>query len=216
MLAVLTAVLVMSNAENTATLVDAETLRPIARFPVGPGPHEVTVARDQRFAYVANAGTPSEKGHTVTVIDLARREVAATWDLGAGGQPHDVRASRDEQLVWAACAPTRSVVELDADDGSVVRTFATGADGGWMLAAAPDDRKLYVAHLEGGGISVIERRSGAVGFVATARGEMAMDVRPDGREVWAANLETGAVTVIDGKTDAVVATFGSGGTKPRR
>src|SRR5215470_6339379 len=212
--ALFAAVLVVSNAENTATLLDADTLLPIARFPTGKGPHEVTISRDQRFAFVANAGSQGALGRSITVIDLVRREVAATWDTGEGSQPHDLRASRDGRTVWVACAPLRAVLEIDADDGSIARTFPTGKDGGWMLVAAPDDRKLYVAHLEGGGISIIDHASGAVRFVATARGEMAMDVTSDGRELWAANVDTGTITVIDGRTDAVVGQFPSGGKAP--
>jgi DNA-binding beta-propeller fold protein YncE len=207
----LAAVLVVSTAERTATLVDTGTLRPIARFPTGVGPHEVTVSHDQRYAYIADAG-----GRTITVVDLARREVAATWDTGEGSQPHDLRASRDGAVVWAACAPLKAVLEIDADDGTIVRTFATGKEGGWMLAAAPDDARLYVAHLEGGGISIIERKTGTVRYVPTARGEMALDVSPDGRQAWAANLETGQISVIDARRGEVAATLSSGGKAPIR
>ena len=207
----LAAVLVVSTAERTATLVDAGTLRPIARFPTGAGPHEVTVSHDQRYAYIADAG-----GRTITVVDLARREVAATWDTGDGSKPHDLRASRDGAVVWAACAPLNAVLEIDADDGSIVRSFTTGKDGGWMVAAAPDDTRLYVAHLEGGGISIIDRKTGGVHFVATARGEMALDISPDGREAWAANIETGQLSVIDARRGDIVATLSSGGKSPIR
>jgi DNA-binding beta-propeller fold protein YncE len=205
------AVLVVSTAERTATLVDADNRRPIARFPTGVGPHEVTVSHDQRYAYIADAG-----GRTITVVDLARREVAATWDTGAGSQPHDVRASRDGAVVWAACGPLKAVLEIDSDNGAIVRTFTTGQDGGWMLAAAPDDAQLYVAHLEGGGISIIDRKTGGVRFIPTARGEMALDVSPDGREAWAANRETGQISVIDARRGDIVATLSSGGKGPIR
>jgi DNA-binding beta-propeller fold protein YncE len=204
--------LVASNAEDTVTLLDDATLRPIARFPTGSRPHEIAVSPDQRFAYVANTG---EVGRGITVIDLARREVAATWSTG-DHLPHDVRVSRDGELVWAACGPTRAVIELDADDGSLVRAFETGLEGGWMLAASPDDRTLFVAHLEGGAISAIDRASGTVSVHRTQPGEMGMDVAPDGAEVWVANVETGALTVLDPRADRIVASFASGGASPMR
>lgn len=216
--AALAAVLVVSNAERTATLVDATTLEPIARFPTDPGPHEVAASADQRYAYVANPGADpaAAPGRTITVIDLARRELADRWDTGEGSSPHDVRASRDGAVVWAACAPIRAVLELDADDGSLARRYDLAADGGWMLTATPDDRKLYVAHLEGGGISIIDRRDHRVRFVATAPGEMAMDVTPDGRELWAANVDSGRVTVLDTRSDAIVASFDARVKSPAR
>ena len=209
---------VASNGENTVTLLDPADLAPVARFPTGVGPHEIAVSPDQRYAYVADAGTgPSGKpGRTVTVVDLARREVKATYDLGAGSIPHDLALNRDGSILWAACAPERSVHEIDTDDGSPVRKWKTGVDGGWMLAASPSGAKLYVAHLEGGGVSVIDRERERVSFIRTRPGEMGIAVSPDGAEVWAANVETGGVTVIDARTDRVLARFASGGKAPLR
>jgi DNA-binding beta-propeller fold protein YncE len=207
---------VASSGESTVTLLDPSDLSPMARFPTGPGPHEVAVSPDHRHAYVADAGDPSSPGRTVTVIDLVRREVKATYDLGAGSLPHDLAVSADGSLLWAACAPDRTVREIDTDDGTVARTWKTGAEGGWMLAAAPGGAKLYVAHLEGGGVSIIDRARERVSFVRTRPGEMGIAVSPDAKEVWAANLQTNRITVIDVATDRVVARFGSGGNAPLR
>lgn len=208
---------VASNAESTVTLVDPADLSPVARFPTAGGPHEIAISPDQRFAYVADSGTrPGAGGRHVTVLDLARREIKATYDLGAGSTPHDLTVSRDGSLLWVACAPERTVHEIDTDLGEVVKKWKTGVDGGWMLVATPGGEKLYVAHLEGGGISVIDRASGRVRFVRTRAGEMGMAVSPDGAEVWAANVESGRMVVIDTRTDKVVARFASGGKSPLR
>ncbi len=206
-----------STGESSVTLLDPSSLAPVARFPTGAGPHEVAVSPDNRYAYVADAGSgPSSPGRTVTVVDLARREVRATYDLGAGSLPHDLAVSTDGSLLWAACAPDRTVREIDTDDGTTARKWKTGAEGGWMLAAAPGGAKLYVAHLEGGGVSIIDRERERVSFVRTRPGEMGIAVSPDGKEVWAANVQTNRIIVIDVATDRVVARFGSGGVAPLR
>lgn len=207
---------VASNGENAVTLVDPADLSPVARFPTGVGPHEIAISPDQRYAYVADAGAgPSgPRGRTITVVDLARREVKATYDLGAS--PHDLVTSRDGSLLWVTVASERAVYEIDTDLGTVAKKWQTGVDGGWMLVATPGGEKLYVAHLEGGGISAIDRASGKVAFIRTRPGEMGMAVSPDGAELWAANVETGRVVVIDTRSDRVVARFASGGKAPMR
>jgi DNA-binding beta-propeller fold protein YncE len=209
---------VVSNGENAVTLVDPADLSPVARFPTGEGPHEIAISPDQRFAYVADAGAgpTGPSGRTVTVIDLARREVKATYDLGAGSKPHDLVVNRDGSILWVACAPERAVHEIDTDDGSLVKKWKTGADGGWMVAAAPSAAKIYVPHLEGGGLSIIDRERGRVSFIRTRPGEMGIAVSPDGAEVWVANVETSRITVIDGRTDRVKARLASGGEAPTR
>jgi YVTN family beta-propeller protein len=209
---------VASNAENTVTLVDPADLSPVARFPTGVGPHEIAISPDHRYAYVADAGAgPSgPRGRTVTVVDLARREVKATYDLGAGAMPHDLVTSRDGSLLWVTVATEGAVYEIDTDLGTVAKQWRTGVEGGWMLAATPGGEKIYVAHLEGGGVSAIDRARGKVSFIRTRPGEMGMAVSPDGAELWAANVETGDIRVIDTKTDRVVARFASGGQAPMR
>jgi DNA-binding beta-propeller fold protein YncE len=210
-------VVVASNAQSTATLFDPLTLGPVAQFATRTGPHEVAVSPDQRFAYVANSGTGPGGivGHTVTVLDLVRREVKTTYEF-PDHQPHDLRVSRDAAFLWVASGRSRAVLEVDTDDGSVTRTWKTELDGGWMLVATPDDQKLYVPHLEGGGVSIIDRRTDAITTLRTAPGEMGIDVSPDGTEVWFANVQTNVLSVLDVRTDRIVSSFPSGGLAPTR
>lgn len=66
---------------------------------------------DQRHAYVA-------AGKSITVIDLKQRKVKATFDLGPHSA-HDIRVSRDNRRLWLACAPTQSILELDAETDGI-------------------------------------------------------------------------------------------------
>lgn len=207
--------LVANNGENSITLLDSETHTVLATLPTGAGPHEIAVAPDGGFAYVADSGSPDKPGHTVTVLDLKRRSVAGKFDLGSHS-PHDLKVSRDGRRLWAACAPTQSVLEIDTHNGEIVRTWKTGLEGGWMLTAATDDKRLYVAHLEGGAISLIDRATGSIRVVRTAKGEMGFDVSPDDRWLWAANVETGKISVLHATSGEIVMTLSSGGEGPVR
>ena len=50
------ALLALSKHEHTLAIVDPETLKVIARAPVGPDPHEVIASSDGRTAYVSIYG----------------------------------------------------------------------------------------------------------------------------------------------------------------
>jgi DNA-binding beta-propeller fold protein YncE len=208
---------VASNAESRVTLVDPASWKEVARLPTGGGPHEVAVSPDGRFAYVADSGSRGgAPGRTITVVDLVNRAIRTTFDLGDNATPHDLRVSRDGTRLWVACAPSKTVVEVDTGTGAILKVYSTGREGGWMLAVAPDERALYVAHLEVGGVSIVDRASGSVRTVATEPGAIGLDVSPDGSRVWVTNAETNVVALLDPVAARVAATFDSGGKGPVR
>jgi DNA-binding beta-propeller fold protein YncE len=140
----------------------------------------------------------------VTVLNLANRRVESNLDLGSYERPHDVRVSRDGSRVWVACAPARAVLELDARSGTLLRAWTTDADGGWFVEVTPDDGKIYVPHLEGKRVTVIDRRRGTVRTVLSGGAQSGIDVRPDGREVWAIDHEQRRINIVSVQTDRVV------------
>jgi YVTN family beta-propeller protein len=218
--------IVLNKSGHEAALVDAATLAVAARVPTGQGPHEVVVSPDGRRAFVADYGAyqvfkegeraRNEPGRTVTVIDLERGVAAATWDLGEYRSPHGIAVSRDGTRLWVTVEANQAVLELDAADGRVVGAWRTGQDVSHMLVPTPDERKLYVANIRSGTVTVIERASGAVRTVVTGAGAEGIDCTPDGREVWVTNRGANTVSVIAVATDSVVASFPSGGEFPIR
>jgi Tol biopolymer transport system component len=202
-------VLVSYSAENVVALISPDTRVVVATFAVAKDPHEITVSRDGSRAYVATtgggAGAPAGGPNVITPLDLVTREPGPHLDLGRCERPHDVRVSADGTALWIACAPAQAVVEVDARTGRFRTSWNTRADGGWFLAATPDDRKIYVPHLEGKRVSVIDRASGGVSTVLTGGAQSGIDVSPDGRTVWAIDHEQRRINVVDTATDRVVA-----------
>ena len=47
---------VLNKSEHTASLIDPDSGKTLAKLPVGRGPHEVIVSPDGRTAYVSNFG----------------------------------------------------------------------------------------------------------------------------------------------------------------
>jgi len=197
--------LVSLSGEHKVALVDPASGEARSLLSSGKGPHEITLTRDAATAFVAIPGTgpQGEPGNTITVIDLKSRTVKATFELVGCRQPHDTRVSRDGALLWVACAPAQAVLELDARTGAVRRTLKTNRDGGWFVEATPDGRKLYVPHLEGKALTVIDVASGEARAILSGTTQFGVAISPDGREVWASDADEGKLTIVDTATDEV-------------
>lgn len=222
--------IVLNKSDHDAALVNPETLTVAAKLPTGKGPHEVAVTPDGRWAFVSNYGSfavfregerpQMQPGSTLTVFDLKERKVKATYDLGEFRQPHGVAVSRDGKLIWVTCEGTQAVLELDAATGKILRHWKTEQNVSHMVVPTRDEKKLYVANIGSGTVTVINRATNAVKSIATGQGTEGIDVSPDGKEVWVANREmqqpAGTITVINAATDAILATFSSGGQMPIR
>jgi DNA-binding beta-propeller fold protein YncE len=150
-----------------------------AKLPTGRGPHEIAVSPDGEFAYVANSGPQGEPGNTVTVLDLKYRAVKTSFDLAPYTQPHDLRVSRDGSLLWVACAPAQKILEIDARNGKILKTWEDETRAAGCLRQRRMIGKIYVAiSRAAASVSLIEcRRSshappfrqGAIGIVALRR-----------------------------------------------
>lgn len=225
--AALTDVLVVLNkSDHELAVVDAASYQVLAKLTTGKGPHEVAVARDGRYAYVSNYGSfgvfrqgeqpRMEPGNTITVIDLKKRAVKATFDLGSFTRPHGIWISRDSKRLWVTCEGSQAVLELDTATGKILKSWKTNQQTSHMVVPTRNEKKLYVANIGSGSVSVIDRRSDAVTTIPTAAGAEGIDVSPNGREVWVGNRAANTLSVIDAAADRVVATFDSGGKMPIR
>jgi len=216
---------VLNKSDHEAVLVDPTTLETVARIATGQGPHEVAVSPDGRTAYVANYGMfavfregqrQDHPGHTISVIDLERRQVRDTFDLGEFTRPHGMWVSRDGRVLWVTCEGAQAVLELDAATGAVRTVWKTGQEVSHMLVPTPDEKKLYVSNIRSGSVTVIDRATDAVHSLSTGEGAEGIDVTPDGREVWVTNRGAQTVAVIATADDSVTARFESGGQMPIR
>lgn len=217
---------VLNKSDHEAALVDPADYRVLAKLPTGKGPHEVATSPDGRYAYISNYGLfgvfrqgeepKREPGNTITVLDLKERAVKTTFELGSYTQPHGIWVSRDGERVWVTCEGAQAVLELDAVTGKVLKSWKTNQQTSHMVVPTPDEKKLYVANIGSGSVSVIDRASDAVATVPTGAGAEGIAVSPGGREVWVTNRAANTVSVITTADHKVVATVESGGKMPIR
>lgn len=218
--------IVLNKSDHEAAIVHPQTFTVMARVPTGRGPHEVAVSPDGRTAYATNYGSFAvfregerprvEPGRSITVIDLQARKVKATFDLGDYRQPHGVAVSRNGKLLWVTVEGSQAVLELDAATGQVLKSWKTAQEVSHMVAPTPDEKKLYVANIRSGSVTVINRTSDEVKSVPTADGAEGIAVTRDGKQVWVTNRGANSISVLDTATDKIIATFESGGEMPIR
>lgn len=218
--------LVLNKSDHNAAMVDPETREVVAKLPTGQGPHEAAVSPDGRLAYVTNYGAfrifqqgerpRMEPGRTITVLDLKARAVEATFDLGEYRQPHGIAVSRDGSRLWVTAEANQCVLELDARDGKILKVWKTEQRVSHMVAPSRDEKKLFVANIGSGSVTVIDRAAGTVATVATAAGAEGIDIAPDGKSVWVTNRGADSISILDAATGNLVETFSSGGKFPIR
>ena len=179
--------------ESKAALMDSDTGATLAVVDTGKNPHEVRVSPDKRRAYVA-------AGRTITAIDIRARRVMASFDLG-DYSAHDIRISRNGRTIWAACARSKAILEMDANTGKILKNYDTGAEGSWFVEISPDEKKLYTPNLEGKSVSVIDRATRKVTVIPFDHAVYGIDITPDGKQVW---VSGGDPAVIDTATDSVI------------
>jgi YVTN family beta-propeller protein len=218
--------IVLNKSDHEAALVHPETFTVMARVPTGKGPHEAAVSPDGRTAYVTNYGSFAifkegerprmEPGRSITVIDLQARKVKATFDLGDFRQPHGIAVSRNGKLLWVTVEGSQAVLELDAASGQVLKSWKTAQNVSHMVEPTPDERKLYVANIGSGSVTVINRSTDEVKSIPTGAGAEGIAATRDGKQVWVTNRGANTISVLDTATDQILASFESGGAMPIR
>jgi predicted TIM-barrel fold metal-dependent hydrolase/DNA-binding beta-propeller fold protein YncE len=207
-------VVAYSNGDSAA-IVDGRTFRIVATVPA-LNAHELAVTKDGGHVYLGTTARVDSTSATIAVVDVGRRAVARRLRIGDCRGLHDVRLSRDDSLLWVACARVPAVLGVSTTTGEARERWTTGVEGGWMLTSTPDDRKLYVPNLEGASVSIIDRATGSVRTLSLGGAMLGAAVSPDGREAWVSNADSSVITVLDVRSDSVLARFQSGGRRPVR
>jgi YVTN family beta-propeller protein len=119
-------VVVACHLSNHVAVIDAENLKIIAQVATDPGPVQVTVTPNQRFAYVTNDGVG-----TVQKIDLATNTVARTIPISKDAGTHGITFAADGKYLLITNTGVSTLSVIDTESDTVVKTvsIATSPEG---------------------------------------------------------------------------------------
>jgi len=120
--------------------IDGESFREIGFIPTGKGAHGLYVSRDSKVLYVTNRGEGS-----ISLIDLATREVARKWELPGGGSPDMGGVSADGNVLWLSGRYNSEVYAIDTHDGKLLARIPVG-HGPHGLCVYPQPGRYSLGH----------------------------------------------------------------------
>ena len=191
-------IVAVSPKASEAWLIDLEKQETVKVLPTGKGPHEVAVSPDGTRAAVSDYhGGPAGPSKSITLIDIARAEVAKTIQLDPHQKPHGIAWLDDKTLICTS-ESSKALLVVDVESGKVTRTMNTDHGGTHMLGVSADKKLAVGANMESGNVSIFNVASGEkLADVPADAGSEGVAMSPDGKRVWTGNIKANSVSIID-------------------
>jgi DNA-binding beta-propeller fold protein YncE len=202
--------LVANKGDHTLGLIDAIAGKMFAAVPEdGVTGHEVVASPDGTRAFVpiygnAGVGRPGTDGQLIRVMDLAKRAVIGTVDLGKGVRPHCAIIGPKSGLLYVTTELENSVTVINAQKLNVVGTIPTSQPESHMLAIARNEKRGYTANVAPGTVSVLDleaRKTLAV--IPVCKNTQRISLSVDDRWVFTSDQDQPRLAVIDTQTNGV-------------
>jgi YVTN family beta-propeller protein len=195
--------LVANQGDRALSLIDPEAGREVARVPTREvRDHEVVASPDGRFAYLpiygdSGVGLPGTDGHSIEIVDLEKRSIVGTIDLGHPVRPHCDKFGPDG-LLYVSAELDNALDVFDPRLQKLVASIPTGQPESHMFAITRDGRRAYTSNVGSGSVSVLDlvaRKTVKVIPVAKAAQRIALSV--DDRYAFTADQDQPRLAVID-------------------
>jgi PQQ-dependent catabolism-associated beta-propeller protein len=148
-------VAVSNESSNEIHFIETATLAVAGSVAVPANPRGMRFGEDSRELYVA-----SEQGHTVSVLDVARRELIKSVATG-GERPVDIALCAQSGRMFVSHGRSEDVRIFETATLKLLATVAVGPRA-WWVALTPDGRFLYVTVGRANEVVVIDTQSYAV------------------------------------------------------
>jgi len=202
--------LITNKGDQTLGLVDPASGKMIATVPeAGVTGHEVVASPDGKRAYVpiygnAGVGSPGTDGQLIRVIDLVKREVVGTVDLGKGMRPHCAVIGPKNGLLYVTTEIDNSVTVIDPKTLEIIGTIPTGQPESHMLAITSDGKHGYTANVAPGTVSVLDmNEKKLLAVIPVCKTTQRISLSVDDRWVFTSDQKEPRLAVIDTQTKAV-------------
>jgi DNA-binding beta-propeller fold protein YncE len=181
--------LALSKADHTLAIVDAGSLKVLAKTPVGADPHEVIASTDGKMAYVSNTG--GGRFHVLNVIDLVAQKTIDSIDTSPLLGPHGLAFANGK--LWFTAEGSKAVGRYDPATKKIDWITGTGQNRTHMVEVTKDGQNVYTTNTVGGTVSLLTRANTEwlQTVVSTSKGVEGFDISPDGKEIWAVAAENG-------------------------
>jgi YVTN family beta-propeller protein len=202
--------LVANKGDHTLGLIDPAAGKMIVTVPEdGVTGHEVVASPDGKRAFVpiygnAGVGRAGTDGQLIRVIDLEKRAVVGTIDLGKGVRPHCAVIGPKNGLLYVTTELENSITVIDPQTLKVVGTVPTGQPESHMLAITSDGKRGYTANVAPGTVSVLDLEAKQVlAVIPVCKNTQRISLSTDDRWVFTSDQTQPRLAVIDTQTNGV-------------
>lgn len=213
-------VLILHKGDDSLGIYDETSGKLEQKIPAGSKPHEFTVSRDGRFAFVSNYGVDSwtedkQGGNTLTVIDLAARKPAGEIPLGQFHRPHGIHLGRSGRL-YVTCDFPPALAVIDSRRKRLLYGIPVSGKLPHLAAVTADERQAWTADSGSGTVSVIDLRARRQRSSVEVGGvPMGIALTPDEKTILVGTRTANQVVVVDAVTNTVKRRIGVPGQPSR-
>lgn len=189
---------------SSASIVDVATGRTIATHATPPGPHEVAISNNGRWAVVSWYGDRTSIGSSLLVVDLDGKTPSRAIELGEYRRPHGMKFLPGDSTLVATSEATQRLVLVDVLRGAVTGTIETGSPQSHMVVITPDARWAFTTNIGPGTVSRLDLRARKLDTTFTVGTRIeGIAITPDGKEIWLGANDARTVFVLDAVTGVV-------------
>jgi YVTN family beta-propeller protein len=196
--------LVCNKGEHTLGLIDPSSEEQFAVVEEnGVTGHEVVASADGKLAFVpiygnSGVGHAGTDGQLIRVIDLERRAIVGTVDLGRGLRPHCAMIGPKNNLLYVTTELSNSIAVIDPKTFKILDAIPTGQSESHMLAISSQGRYGYTANVGPGTVSVIDLQEKKVEkIIPISKVTQRIAISPDDKWVFTADQTQPRLAVID-------------------
>jgi DNA-binding beta-propeller fold protein YncE len=195
--------LVANQGDLALSLIDPDAGREVARVPTKEvRDHEVVASPDGHFAYLpiygdSGVGLPGSDGHTIEIVDLDKRSVVGTIDLGHPVRPHCDKFGPDGML-YVSAELDNALDVFDPRQQKLIASIPTGQPQSHMFVITRDGRWAYTSNVGVGSVSVLDlvaRKT--VKVIPVSKIDQRISLSVDERYVFTADQDQPRLAVID-------------------
>jgi YVTN family beta-propeller protein len=197
--------LVVNTEANSVELLDAASLKQLARLPLRPMPHEVAVNPQSLTGYVCISYEDGfvehyeKASHFVEVIALDELRRLRSVDVSPHWGPHGISLSPDLGTALVTCESNGGeLIAVDLGSGTVAASVPLETPVPHWLAMTPDGSTVLTANKGEAFVTVVDIASMTVtGRIDTPYGTEGIAVTPDGSRVFISSRRSPHLYVVD-------------------